>query len=56
MPRRPSNTFSWSPSSCRRGNEDPTFAHYEAVANTSGPMSPAMLAGIQKSMSGSERT
>jgi hypothetical protein len=47
MLRRPSNTFSWSPSSCGAAHEDRTFALRRVVANTSGHVSPAMLAGIQ---------
>jgi hypothetical protein len=48
MSRRPSNTFSWSPSSCRRGTRRPdVHSLHRVVANTPVHVSPAMLAGIQ---------
>ena len=48
MSRRPSNTFSWSPSSCGAAHEDPTLAHcIESSPTHRGHVSPAMLAGIK---------
>jgi hypothetical protein len=46
MLRRPSNTSSWSPSSCGAAHEDWTFAHCVGSTQTHH-VSPAMLAGIQ---------
>jgi hypothetical protein len=48
MSRWPSNTFSWSPSSCGAAHEDPTFVHCVGSSPIHRDrVSPTMLAGIQ---------